>query len=465
MSSAPTPEGREPSHLDINPIWAREGQTSDIPLMEMAEEGLLPWSAYQLVHDEAMLDGNARLNLATFVTTWMDEKAQQLYAETVDKNMIDKDEYPKTAEIETRCWRILGRLWHAPDPARTIGTSTVGSSEAAMLAGLAMLRHWRGRRRAASLDIDRPNMVMSSAVQVCWEKFCNYWDIEMRLVPVSAEHPALDGTTVLEHVDDRTIGVVAIMGVTYTGIYEPVEEICAALDGLQARTGRDVPVHVDGASGAMIAPFVQPDLRWDFRLPRVVSINTSGHKYGLVYPGLGWVVWRDTSRLPEDMIFRVSYLGGEMPTLALNFSRPGAQVLLQYYLILRLGREGYTAVQTATRAVAMHLSHHIGAMGPFELISDGSDIPVFAWRLKEGYTDKWNLYHLSDRLRGKGWLIPAYPLPEDLQDTVVQRIVVRLGMGYSLARDLLADIEDCVAWLDRLDGPIPTEHEGPGFTH
>ncbi|SEJ23070.1 glutamate decarboxylase [Demequina mangrovi] len=465
MSSAPTPQGREPEGLDINPIFAREGETAEIPRFTLPDRGLIPWTAYQLVHDEAMLDGNARLNLATFVTTWMDEKARELYAETVDKNMIDKDEYPKTAEIETRCWRILADLWHAPDPQKAIGTSTVGSSEAAMLAGLAMMRHWRNRRRAAGHDIDRPNLVMSSAVQVCWEKFCNYWDIEMRLVPVSADHPSLDGETVIPYVDERTIGVIAIMGVTYTGIYEPVAEICAALDSLQAESGLDVPVHVDGASGAFVAPFVHRSLPWDFRLPRVVSINASGHKYGLVYPGLGWVVWRDESRLPEDMIFRVSYLGGDMPTLALNFSRPGAQVLLQYYLFLRLGHAGYTAVQSATRDVAMHLAKHIGEMAPFELVSDGGDIPVFAWRLKEGYTENWTLYHLSDRLRGKGWLIPAYPLPEDLQDIVVQRIVVRNGFGYSLASDLLDDIDECVAWLDNLDGPIPTEHEGPGFTH
>ncbi|WP_430868629.1 glutamate decarboxylase [Demequina aurantiaca] len=465
MSSAPVPQGREPHHVDINALFASAGETQDIPLFEMPQGQLDEKVAYQLVHDEAMLDGNARLNLATFVTTWMDSSAQKLYAETVDKNMIDKDEYPKTAEIETRCWRILADLWNAPDPEKAIGTSTVGSSEAAMLAGLAMTRRWRAKRREEGKSIDRPNLVMSAGVQVCWEKFCNYWDIEMRLVPVSTAHPAMDGEAMLPFVDENTIGVVAIMGVTYTGVYEPVEEICAALDGLQERTGLNVPVHVDGASGGMIAPFIQPDLVWDFRLPRVVSINTSGHKYGLVYPGLGWAIWRSEEYLPEDMIFRVSYLGGNMPTLALNFSRPGAQVLLQYYLFMRLGREGYTAVQNATRNVALHLSEHIGKMAPFELVSDGSDIPVFAWKLKAGYTDKWNLYNLSDRLRGKGWLIPAYPLPEDLEDVIVQRIVVRNGLGFNLARDLLADIEECVNWLDGLDGPIPSEHVEPGFTH
>nr|WP_236683773.1 glutamate decarboxylase [Demequina flava] len=436
-----------------------------MPLFTLPEGQLDAHEAYQLVHDEAMLDGNARLNLATFVTTWMDDWASKLYAETVDKNMIDKDEYPKTADIENRCWRILADLWSAPDPDRAIGTSTVGSSEAAMLAGLALMRRWRAARRAEGKPTDRPNLVMSSAVQVCWEKFCNYWDIEMRLISVSTEHPVLDGGQVRDAVDENSIGVVAIMGVTYTGLYEPVEEICQALDALAAEGGPDVPVHVDAASGGMIAPFLQPDLVWDFRLERVVSINTSGHKYGLVYPGLGWAIWRDQDYLPEDMVFKVSYLGGDMPTLALNFSRPGAQVLLQYYLFMKLGREGYTAVQQATQDVALYLSRELEKMGPFELVSDGSDIPVFAWKLKESYGAQWTLYNLSDRLRGRGWLIPAYPMPEDLQETTVQRIVVRNGLGFNLARDLLSDIEECVQWLDSLDGPIPHEHAQPGFTH
>ncbi|WP_062202329.1 glutamate decarboxylase [Demequina salsinemoris] len=434
------------------------------PWFTLPEGSMPPDMAYQIVHDEAMLDGNARLNLATFVGTWMDEQANRLYAETFDKNMIDKDEYPKTAEIETRCWRILADLWNAPDPAATIGTSTVGSSEAAMLAGLALMRRWRLRRRAAGQPTDRPNLVMSAAVQVCWEKFCNYWDIETRLVPVSEEHPAFDGDDLESYVDENTIGVVAIMGVTYTGVYEPVQRISDALDRIQEATGLDIPIHVDGASGAMVAPFVQPEIVWDFRLDRVVSINTSGHKYGLVYPGLGWVVWRTEEHLPEDMIFRVNYLGGDMPTLALNFSRPGAQVLLQYYLFLRLGRAGYAEVHGHTREVALYASSEIASMGPFELVADGSDIPVIAWRLKEDPDRNWNLYHLSDRLRGRGWQVPAYPLPEGLEHITVQRIVLRRGRR-ALARDFLEDFRQCVAYLEGLDGPIPVEREGSAFHH
>ncbi|KHL05645.1 glutamate decarboxylase [Sinomonas humi] len=452
-------------NVELNPLFSRPGEASVFPRFTVPEGESLPSTAYQIVHDDAMLDGNARLNLATFVGTWMEPEAGKLYAETVDKNMIDRDEYPKTAEIEHRCWRMLADLWNAPDPGDTIGTSTVGSSEACMLAGLALKRRWQQARRAAGKPTERPNLIMSSAVQVCWEKFCNYFEVEARYVPISEEHRVLDGHGLEDYVDENTIGVVAIMGVTYTGMYEPVQKISEALDAIQASTGLDVPIHVDGASGAMIAPFLQPDLVWDFRLPRVASINTSGHKYGLVYPGLGWVVWRETKALPEDLVFHVSYLGGDMPTFALNFSRPGAQVLLQYYLFLRLGVEGYRAVHAACRDVAEYLAREIGAMEPFELWNDGSDIPVFAWSLREGHTDKWNLHHLSDRLRMEGWLVPAYPMPAGLEGLTVQRIVVRNGFTRDLAASFLEDLRNAVEFLDSADAPFPDPGHAPAFHH
>jgi len=451
--------------VELNPVFLRPGEATSLPKHRMPQGESLPETAYQIVHDEAMLDGNARLNLATFVGTWMDDHAGRLYLEAADKNIVDKDEYPQTAAIETRCWTMLAHLWHAPDPDRTIGTSTVGSSEAAMLGGLALKRRWQHARRAAGKPVDRPNLVMSSAVQVCWEKFCNYWDVEPRYVPISAEHKVLDGSDLAAYVDENTIGVVAIMGVTYTGMYEPVAAIAAALDEIQATTGLDVPIHVDGASGAMVAPFLQPELAWDFRIARVASINTSGHKYGLVYPGVGWVVWRDAAALPEDLVFHVSYLGGDMPTLALNFSRPGAQVLLQYYTFLRLGREGFRRVQGAARDVATFLSGRIAAMPAFELWNDGSDIPVFAWRLRAGHTENWTLYHLSDRLRMRGWLVPAYPMPADLSDITVQRVVVRNGFSHDLAGAFLADLRAEVAYLDALTSPLPSVGTQPAFHH
>lgn len=457
--------GEPASNVELNPLFSRPGEASEFPRFTLPEGESLPGTAYQVVHDDAMLDGNARLNLATFVGTWMEPEAARLYAETVDKNMIDKDEYPKTAEIEHRCWRMLAGLWHAPEPEHAVGTSTIGSSEACMLAGLALKRRWQHARRAAGKSADRPNLVMSSAVQVCWEKFCNYWDVEARYVPISQEHRVLDGHQLEEYVDENTIGVVAIMGVTYTGMYEPVAEIARALDAIEADTGLDVPIHVDGASGAMVAPFLAPELEWDFQLPRVASINTSGHKYGLVYPGLGWVVWRDSEALPEDLVFHVSYLGGDMPTFALNFSRPGAQVLLQYYLFLRLGFEGYRAVHSASRDVAGYLAREIGAMEAFELWNDGSDIPVFAWSLAPGHTQNWNLHHLSDRLRMNGWLVPAYPMPDGLADLTVQRIVVRTGFTRDLAASFLEDLRTAVAFLDSADTPFPDPEHGSAFHH
>ena len=457
-------EQSDEAQLGINPVFARPGEATTLPKFELPESMMAGDTAYQIVHDEAMLDGNSRLNLATFVSTWMDENAQKIYAETADKNMIDKDEYPATAAIEDRCWRILADLWNVPDTDDTIGTSTVGSSEACMLGGLALKRLWQERRRAEGKSTEKPNLILSAGVQVVWEKFCNYWDVEARYVPVTEEHLVLDGFELEKYVDENTIGVVAILGQTYTGLYEPAKEIAEKLDEIQASTGLDVKIHVDGASGAMVAPFCQPDLEWDFKVDRVNSISTSGHKYGLVYPGVGWVVWRTKAVCPESLIFHVSYLGGDMPTLALNFSRSGAQVLLQYYQFLRLGREGYRAVQQGSIDVATFLSSKIGAMEPFELVSKGDTIPVFAWKLKSGDRN-WDLYDLADRLRMRGWQVPAYPMPDDMSDLVVQRIVVRLGLSRDLAELLLAAIVEEVDFLENLDAPIPRERQRTSFAH
>jgi glutamate decarboxylase len=367
--------------LSIPPIF--ELEEAHIPRHELPATGMPPDVAYQIIHDELLLDGNARMNVATFVTTWMEPQAEKLMAECFDKNMIDKDEYPQTAELEMRCVNMLSRLWHAPDGAQATGCSTTGSSEAAMLGGLALKRRWQKRRQAEGKPADKPNLVMGINVQVCWEKLANYWDVEMRLVPMEGERFHLSAEEAVKLCDENTIGVIAILGSTFDGSYEPVAEICQALDELQERTGLDIPVHVDGASGAFIAPFVDPELEWDFRLPRVASINTSGHKYGLVYPGVGWVVWRDADALPEDLIFWVNYLGDNMPTFALNFSRPGSQVVAQYYNLLRLGFDGYRRVQAYARDVATTLSGRIEGLGPFRLLTRGDELPVFAFTLAD----------------------------------------------------------------------------------
>jgi len=435
-----------------------------VPKDQIPDLEMLPQSAYQLVKDEVMLDGNARFNLATFVTTWMDDEADRLYAATFDKNMVDKDEYPQTADIEARCVRMLAELWNAPDAADAIGTSTTGSSEGCMLGGLALKRQWQHRRRAAGLSTDKPNLVMGQNVQVVWEKFAEYWDVEPRYVPLEGDNLYLTADRVLPFVDENTIGVVAILGSTMEGSYEPVEAICTALDAYEERTGISVPVHVDAASGGFVAPFIQPDLVWDFRLPRVASIQASGHKYGLVYPGVGWVLWRHTANLPEELVFRVNYLGGNMPTFALNFSRPGAQVVLQYYQFLRLGKDGYRRVQQTCQDVAVHLSDAIKSMPQFELVSDGRDLPVFAFRVADTVTN-YTAYYVSRKLRERGWLVPAYTMPPNREDLVVLRIVVRNGFSHDMAELFLRDLRVAGDWLEGLEGPMPQEKAPASFHH
>ncbi len=428
----------EQDELEINPVYVREERLT-VPRHRLARHGLLPDTALQAVRDELILDGNARLNLATFVTTWMEPQAEQLMTECLPKNMIDKDEYPQTAALESRCVNILSDLWHAPERGAATGCSTTGSSEACMLGGMALLWRWRARRRAAGQDTSRPNLVMGSNVQVCWDKFCRYWEVEPRMVPMEPGRLHLRGPEAAAQCNENTIGVVAVLGSTMDGSYEPVAEISTELDRLAAGGGPDVPVHVDAASGGFVAPFLHQDLSWDFRVPRVASINASGHKYGLVYPGVGWVVWRDGGALPGDLVFKVNYLGGEMPTFALNFSRSGANVAAQYYNFLRLGFEGYRRIQQACQDVALHLSREIARMDAFELLSDGSDLPVFAFRIADPDAG-FSVFDLSERLRSRGWLMPAYTFPANLTDTAVLRIVVRNGFSKDLADLLLADL-------------------------
>jgi glutamate decarboxylase len=426
------------AELDINPVYFRE-KSCDIPRYRLPEHGVLPRTALQIVRDELILDGNARLNLATFVTTWMEPEAELLMAECSPKNMIDKDEYPQTAELERRCVNILGSLWNAPAHGNAVGCSTTGSSEACMLGGMALLWRWRERRKNDGQSTGTPNLVMGSNVQVCWEKFCRYWQVEPRYVPVVPGRYHLGPAEAVAQCDENTIGVIVIMGSTMDGSYEPVSEVNAALDTLHAEKGLDIPIHVDGASGGFVAPFLQPDIEWDFRVPRVSSINASGHKYGLVYPGVGWVVWRDAECLPADLVFKVNYLGGEMPTFALNFSRPGAQVAAQYYNFIRLGYSGYKQVQQTCQDIARYMSAEIGKLGPFELLSDGSDLPVFAFKLRDDITG-YSVFDISERLRMRGWQVPAYTFPDNLTDMAVMRIVIRNGFSMDLASLLLDDL-------------------------
>ncbi|WP_249019019.1 glutamate decarboxylase [Conexibacter sp. S30A1] len=437
-----------------------------MPLRSLPDHGLGEQTSYELISSELLLDGQARLNLATFVTTWMPSLAGRLMDETADKNIIDKDEYPQTAAIEERCVNIIADLWHADPDEQATGCSTTGSSEAAMLCGLALKWRWRERMRAAGKPTDRPNLVTGANVQVCWEKFMRYWDVEPRLVPMEGERYHLSAAEAIARCDENTIGVVGVLGSTFDGSYEPIAEIAAALDDLKARTGLDVPLHVDAASGGFIAPFLQPELEWDFRIPRVQSINASGHKYGLVYPGVGWAIWRNPQALPKDLIFDVNYLGGHMPTFALNFSRPGSEVIAQYFMFTSLGRQGYTRVLQNAQDVALTLSDGIAQMGPYRLLSRGDELPVFAFTLKDEVKN-YTVFDVSDRLRQRGWLVPAYTFPENLEDLSVLRIVVRAGMTLDMAETLLEQLREETEELESLDGPLPHTKRGAlqAFSH
>ncbi len=445
----------------LTPAYAGRLNQAPTPKHKLPESESPATAVYRFIHDELLLDGSSRLNMATFVTTWMEPEADRLMAETFDKNMIDKDEYPQTAEIERRCVNVVANLFHAQGSGDAIGVSTIGSSEAVMLAGLAMKWKWRQRRAAAGLSTDRPNMVMGSNVQVVWEKFCRYWDVEPRYVPVTHDRFTVAPDDVMEQVDEHTIGVIPILGTTYTGEFEPIGEIHDRVVAYNAANGTDIPIHVDAASGGVGAPFLPPDLEWDFRLPQVKSINVSGHKYGLTYPGLGFAVWRSKNELPEDLIFHVNYLGGDMPTFTLNFSRPGNQIVGQYYNFLRLGRDGYTRIMEALRDITLHLSAEIAEMGPFEVVSDGSAMPVMAFRMKGEHP--YNVFHVSDQLRTGGWQVPAYTMPADATDVAVLRIVVREGFSMDLADGLLAALRKAVNHLTQYPPTHPPEP--PHFAH
>ncbi len=440
------PPGDDPLFDQLLPPFTGRLNVEPIPKNTLPDGESTATDVYRIIHEELMLDGSSRLNMATFVSTWMEPEAERLMAETFDKNMIDKDEYPQTAEIERRCVNMVANLFNAPAEGGAVGVSTIGSSEAVMLAGLAMKWRWRARRAAAGASTDKPNMVLGANVQVVWEKFCRYWDVEPRYVPMEPGRYVISADEAIGRCDENTIGVIAILGTTYTGEFEPIEEIHDALVAYNEANDVDIALHIDAASGGFVAPFLHPDLRWDFRLPQVKSINVSGHKYGLVYPGIGFVIWRSEEDLPEDLVFHVNYLGGDMPTFTLNFSRPGNQLVGQYYNFLRLGFDGYRRVMESLRDLAVFMSGAIAEMGPFELVSDGTAIPVFAFQVKAG--TKFTVFHVSDRLRSKGWQVPAYTMPENATDVAVLRVVVREGFSLDLAGMLVEDIRAAVAFLE-----------------
>lgn len=449
-------------------LYADDALGHSLPSAHFPDGGMDPDEAFQLISDELLLDGNARQNMATFCQTWEEPQVHRLMDLAINTNLVDKDEYPQTAELERRCVEMLAELWHAPAGGGSVGCSSIGSSEACMLGGLAAKWRWRARRQAAGLSTDRPNIVCGP-VQVVWHKFARYWDIELREVPMAEGRYGLTVDEMLARVDEHTILVVPTFGVTYTGAYEPVAELAAALDELQATTGLDIDIHVDGASGAFLAPFCAPDVVWDFRIERVRSISTSGHKFGLAPLGVGWVLFRDETFLPEELIFHVSYLGGDMPTFQINFSRPAGQVVAQYYDFVRLGMSGYRAVHQACYDVAGYLAETIPTLGPFELLCDGdpsTGIPAVAWRIRPDADPGYTLYDIADRLRVRGWQIPAYPLTGALSDMAIQRILVRQGVTRDLAGLMVADMKTAIGHFDRHPVSVPmNKEESGGFSH
>ena len=443
-------------------VYATCASEAGLPKYRMPDTMSEPHAVYNLVRDELLLDGNSRQNLATFCTTWVEDEVKQLMADSIDKNMIDKDEYPQTAEIENRCVHIIADLWNAHESRDTVGCSTTGSSEAAMLGGLALKWKWRKKREAEGKDAGKPNIV-TGPVQICWKKFARYFDVEIRQVPLKGDALGLLPEDLRNYCDENTIGVIPTLGLTFTGIYEPEAAIARELDAMERDLGLDIPIHVDAASGGFIAPFIQSELEWDFKIKRVKSINASGHKFGLAPLGVGWIVWASKEDLPDDLIFYVDYLGGNMATFALNFSRPGGEIIAQYYNFLRLGREGYAHVQQACSDTAQWLGAEIAKVGPFELVYDGSDaIPAIAYKLKDG-DHGYTLYDLSERVRMRGWQIASYPLPPDRQETIVQRVLVRHGVSRDLAALLLSDIKREVEHLQK--NPVKASSAKPTFNH
>ena len=461
---------------DTSVIFASDQMKEPVASEFIPKYGTPAPVAYQIVKDETFPQTQPRLNLATFVTTYMDDYGTKLMNEAVGINYIDETEYPRVAVMCGRCINMIANMWNTPETGDwKTGAVGIGSSEACMLGGVAAWLRWRERRKAAGKSYDKPNLVMSSAYQVVWEKFCQLWQIEMRTVPLTHKHPTLDIEQALKLCDENTICIVPIAGVTWTGMNDDIEALDFALDGFNAKTDYNIPIHVDAASGGFILPFLNPDKKWDFRLKWVLSISTSGHKYGLVYPGLGWVVWKDKKYLPDQMNFSVNYLGASITQVGLNFSRPAAQILAQYYNFLHLGVTGYRQIHSNSMDIARYCHEAIGKMPCFENYSKELENPLFIWYLKPEYdkTAKWTLFDLQDKLMQHGWMVPAYTMPKNIEDMVVMRVVVRQGMSRDMADMLIGDIQNAVAELEQLEFPTPSRQaadknkkcKGKVYTH
>ncbi|KAI1099624.1 glutamate decarboxylase [Jackrogersella minutella] len=434
-------------------VYGSKFAAEDLPKHEMPDGEMPKEIAYRMIKDELSLDGNPMLNLASFVTTYMEEEAEKLMAESFSKNFIDYEEYPQSADIQNRCVSMIGRLFNAPtdhqEAGGAVGTSCVGSSEAIMLAVLAMKKRWKNKRVAAGKSADKPNIIMSSAVQVCWEKATRYFEVDEKLVYCTPDRFVIDPKETVDLVDENTIGICVILGTTYTGEYEDVKGV----NDLLVERDLDIPIHVDAASGGFVAPFVVPDLEWDFRCEKVVSINVSGHKYGLVYPGVGWVVWRDAIYLPQELVFNINYLGADQSSFTLNFSKGASQVIGQYYQLIRLGKKGYRSIMSNLTRTADYLSEALTALG-FVIMSkkSGEGLPLVAFRLPDTETERnYDEFALAHRLRARGWVVPAYTMAPHTNDLKMLRVVVREDFTKNRCDSLITDIRYCQQLLEQLD--------------
>lgn len=436
-----------------------------LPTDVMPEHPMPANIASQLVEHYRLNEAKANQNLATFCTTQMEPEAEKLMTNALNTNAIDKSEYPKTAAMENYCVSMLAHLWGIPKSEKMykdfIGTSTVGSSEGCMLGGLALLMSWKHRAENIGFDIKdlhhhQPNLVIMSGYQVVWEKFCTYWNVELRQVPIDQDHMSMDMDRVMDYVDENTIGIVGIQGITYTGAVDDIQRLDKLVDEYNKSAVMPVKIHVDGAFGAMFAPFVDGFNPWDFRLKNVVSINVSGHKYGMVYPGVGWIVWRHNTEeyLPKEMRFEVPYLGSTVDSIAINFSHSGAHVVGQYYNFIRFGFKGYKAIMENVRNVSKKITNELENIGIFEIVNDGSQLPINCWKLADNADVNWNLYDLESELSKFGWQVPAYPLPKNRQDTTISRIVVRPSMSMTITNDFIDDLHMAIHNLNEQHGGV-----------
>lgn len=443
--------------IDPGELFGNRFLDQEVPTHRFPDAGMTATDAMRLVALDMALEGDPSRNLATFVTTWMEPEAQRIIAENLHRNFIDHAEYPRTAEIEQRCIRILADLFHAPG--ETTGARTQGSSEAIMLGALSLKWRWRERRSAAGLPTESPNLVFGGDVHVVWEKFCRYFDVEPRIVPLQEGKYTIGPDDVAPHIDENTIGVAAVLGTTFTGHRDDIVGINDLLVRLKREQGHDVPLHVDGASGGFVWPFLYPDSPWDFRLEQVRSINVSGHKFGLVYPGIGWLIFREKADLAPDLVFEENYLGKTDATFTLNFSTGSAMVLAQYYNLVRLGREGYTYIMRGMQDNAHALAERLEQIGGFELIGrDEEQLPLVAFRLRDH--SKYDEFDVAWQLSAeRGWMVPAYTLPPKANNITIMRALVKQNFSREHVDTLARDIEQACHTLERKGGAHESERQ------